>query len=151
MSKLSKPYETRITEATEAYETGKDQNIAKLAREWGIPYSTLRNRVKNKTRPRSSRKPTNYALSKFQEEALTRWVIQMNDLNMPVTPKLLTDWADQTLLRANPEGPGVSKMWAYRFMKRLPKEINLRPVKQKIKEDKRIQAEDAGLLAHWYD
>jgi hypothetical protein len=24
-------------------------------------------------------------------------------------------------------------------------------VKQKTKESKRIQAEDAGLLAHWYD
>jgi hypothetical protein len=75
----------------------------------------------------------------------------MNDLNMPVTPNLLKDWADQALRRTNPEALGVGKNWPYRFMKRLPKELNLRRVKQKVKEDKRIQAEDSGLLAHWYD
>ena len=42
-------------------------------------------------------------------------------------------------------------MWAYRFIKRLPPGLDLGPVKQKTKESKRIQAEDAGLLAHWYD
>jgi hypothetical protein len=31
------------------------------------------------------------------------------------------------------------------------KNLNLRPIKQKTKESKRIQAEDAGFLAHWYD
>jgi hypothetical protein len=148
MSNFSKPYETRITEAIKAYESGKELNMAKLAREWAIPKSTLHNRIKNKTQPRTSQKPTNYALSKFQEEALTRWIIQMNDLNMPVTPNLLKDWADQALRRTNPEALGVGKNWPYRFMKRLPKELNLRPVKQKVKEDKRIQAKDSGLLAH---
>ena len=42
-------------------------------------------------------------------------------------------------------------MWAYRFEARLPKHLNLAPVRQKTKEKKRIQAEDAGFLAHWYD
>jgi hypothetical protein len=42
-------------------------------------------------------------------------------------------------------------MWAYRFEKRLPKHLNLGPVKQNTKESKRIQAEDAGRLAHWYN
>jgi hypothetical protein len=42
-------------------------------------------------------------------------------------------------------------MWAYRFEARLPKHLNLAPVKQKTKELKRIQAEDSGLLQHWYD
>jgi hypothetical protein len=42
-------------------------------------------------------------------------------------------------------------MWAYRFKKRLPTHLKLAPVKQKTKELKRIQAEDAGLLQHWYD
>jgi hypothetical protein len=36
-------------------------------------------------------------------------------------------------------------------MKRLPKDLGLGLVKQKTKELKRIQAEDAGLLQHWYD
>jgi hypothetical protein len=40
-------------------------------------------------------------------------------------------------------------MWAYRFISRLPE--HLRPIKQKTKESKRIQAEDASALEHWYD
>ena len=38
----------------------------------------------------------------------------------------------------------------YRFIKRLPKELQLAPMKQKTKEYKRIQAEDSGLLELWY-
>jgi hypothetical protein len=71
----------------------------------------------------------------------------MRDRNMPVTPKLLEEYANQALRRAG-ESRQVSKMWAYRFEKRLPEHLNLGPAKQKIKESKRIQAEDAGLLTH---
>lgn len=39
----------------------------------------------------------------------------------------------------------------YRFENRLPEDLKLGPVKQKTKESKHIQAEDAGYLAHWYD
>src|SRR5690348_5328227 len=42
-------------------------------------------------------------------------------------------------------------MWAYCFEKRLPEHLRLGPVKQKTKELKCIQAEDAGLLAYWYN
>lgn len=42
-------------------------------------------------------------------------------------------------------------MWAYRFEARLPKHLNLAPVRQKTKELKRIQAEDASRLQHWYN
>jgi hypothetical protein len=41
-------------------------------------------------------------------------------------------------------------MWAYRFVKHLPKDLNLRSAKQRTKESKRIQLEDAGFLVHWY-
>ena len=75
----------------------------------------------------------------------------MNGWNMPVTPGLLAAWANQALARAGKPDQHVSKNWPYRFMKRLPKDLNLGPVKQNTKESKRIQAEDAGLLAHWYN
>ena len=39
----------------------------------------------------------------------------------------------------------------YRFIKRLLPDLELGLVKQRTKESKRIQAEDIGLLAHWYD
>jgi hypothetical protein len=42
-------------------------------------------------------------------------------------------------------------MWAYRFTERLPDHLKLDPAKQKTKELRRIQAEDASLLQYWYD
>ena len=74
----------------------------------------------------------------------------MHDWNLPPPPVLIEAWANQALRRAGKDGQ-VSKMWAYRFIKRLPKDLNLHPIKQKTKESKRIQAEDAGFLAHWYN
>ena len=71
----------------------------------------------------------------------------MAEWNMPVTPNIIRNWANRALSRAGHEGRTVSKMWAYRFIKRLPAETNLRLKKQKTKERKRIQAEDAGFLA----
>ena len=56
---------------------------------------------------------------------------------MPVTPNLFKEWADLALRSAGQEGPSVGKNWPYRSIQRLPTEINLRPVKQKTKEDKR--------------
>ncbi|KAK9631694.1 hypothetical protein V6Z94_010194 [Aspergillus fumigatus] len=74
----------------------------------------------------------------------------MQGWNMPVTPSLLEEYANRSLQRAG-ESRRVSKMWVYRFEKRLPEHLNLGPVMQKTKESKRIKAEDAGLLAHWYN
>src|ERR1700709_1077666 len=69
---------------------------------------------------------------------------------MPPKPRLIEVWANRSLARAG-KPDQVSKMWVYRFTKRLPHDLELDPVKQRTKESKRIQAEDAGLLAHWYD
>ncbi|KAK9610139.1 hypothetical protein V6Z98_010230 [Aspergillus fumigatus] len=74
----------------------------------------------------------------------------MRERNMPVTPKLLEDFANQALQRAG-ESRWVSKIWAYRFEKQLPEYLNLGPMKQKTKESKHIRAEDAGLLGNWYN
>ena len=75
----------------------------------------------------------------------------MKDCNMLVTPRLLGAWANRALAHAGKPDQQVSTRWPYRFIERLPKGLDLGPVKQKTKESKRIQAEDAGLSAHWYN
>jgi DDE superfamily endonuclease. len=81
---------------------------------------------------------------------LIRWVARMHDWNMPGPPSL-----PQALANRGRECAGkterVSKMWAYRFERRLPPNLKLGPVKRRTKESKRIKAEDAGYLSHWYD
>jgi hypothetical protein len=122
-----------MTEACEAYRTAEKPKLAKIAREYG-----LRDRVKKSSRPRIARKPVNYTLEGYQEEALIQWIVRMKDFNMPVTPRLLGVWANWALARAGRPDQQVGKNWPYRFMKRLPKSLDLGPVKQKTKESKRI-------------
>ena len=81
---------------------------------------------------------------------MRRWIGQLNDWNMPPKPRLIEAWANRSLACAGKPEQKVSKMWVYRFIKRLPLDLQLGPVKQRTKESKRIQAEDIGLLAHWY-
>jgi hypothetical protein len=70
---------------------------------------------------------------------------------MPVPPRLIEAWANRALSRVGWPNEAVSKMWPYRFIERLLAHLDLGPVKQIIEESKRIQADDAGLLAYWYD
>jgi hypothetical protein len=74
----------------------------------------------------------------------------MRKWNLPLTAAIITAWANQALARAG-SNKQVGKMWPYRFEARVPAHLGLAPVKQKTKELRRIQAEDAGLLQHWYD
>jgi hypothetical protein len=150
MPKSIKYNESDLRKACEAAQAQKNPNLAKIAREYGVPYTTLHRRVKSGSQPRTARKPVNKALKGYQEEALIQWIVWMRDHYLPVTPKLLEEYANQALQRAG-EDRQVSKVWAYRFEKQLPEHLNLGPIKQKTKESKRIQAEDAGLLAHWYN
>ena len=60
-----KTYEERVSEACEAARGQKKPNLSKIAREFGVPYSTLRDRVKNGTQPRTTRKLVNKALEPF--------------------------------------------------------------------------------------
>ena len=75
----------------------------------------------------------------------------MHSWNLPPTAGLIQAWANHAIARTGQPDRQVSKMWAYRFEARLPEHLNLAPVTQKTKESKRIQAEDAGFLQHWYD
>ena len=65
-----------------------------------VPRETLRDRVKKGRQARSSKKPVNKVLDSAQEEALVRWIGQLNDWNMPPKPRLIKAWANRSLTRA---------------------------------------------------
>ncbi|KAG2000785.1 hypothetical protein GB937_010838 [Aspergillus fischeri] len=128
MPKSTKFDESSLHKACEAAQAQEKPNITKIA--------TLRDRVKKGRQPRTARKPVNKLLEGYQEEALRLWLVHMRDSNMPVTPRILEAWANRALIRAGKPGQQVSKMWAYRFEKRLPAHLKLGPVKQKTKESR---------------
>lgn len=138
---------------TKAFATAmaqKKPNIMKIAREFDVSPNTLTSRIKTAKSPTTPKKTRKNALQPDQEKALTNWIVQMHSWNLPPTAGVIQAWANRTLARVGQDRQ-VSKMWAYRFEARVPDHLNLAPVKQKTKEPKRIQAEDAGLLQHWYD
>ena len=72
--------ESRLIKACEAAKREEKPNISKIAREYGVSRRTLCNRVKKTKLQKSSKKSTKRALNDAQEEALTRWIVKMNEL-----------------------------------------------------------------------
>jgi hypothetical protein len=151
MPKSSDFDESRMAEACKVALSQKKPNIAKIAREFGVPRITLGRRVKSARSPITSTKSLKNALQPYQEKALVNWIVKMHSWNLPPTAAVIQAWANRALTRAGQPDRQVGKNWAYYFISRLPKHLRLAPVKQKTKELKRIQAEDAGFLQHWYD
>lgn len=140
--------ESRFIKACEAAKREVKPNITKIAREYGVPRRTLCNRFKKYEATKTLRKSVKRALNSPQEEGLTRWIAQVNEWNIPPAPKLIEAWANSLLARAGKVKQPVSKMWVYRFIKRLPPDLKLGKAKQQTKESNQIKAED---VAHWYD
>ena len=128
----------------------KKPKIAIIAREFRVSRTNLRIRVK-KAKPHITRtKPHRNTLQPHQEKTLTNSIVQMYGWNLPPTAGLIQAQENRALARTSQDRQ-VNKMWAYRFQARLPKHINLAPVRQKTKELRGIQAEDAGRLQNWYE
>jgi hypothetical protein len=96
-----------------------------------VPYHRLLSRINGRD-SRSTRGTTNKALDETQEKALIQWIISLDNANASPTPTMIQQCANRMT------GQVVSKMWVYRFIKRLPPQLNLWPIKQKPKESKRI-------------
>jgi hypothetical protein len=148
MPKSSNFSEDRMAKAFAAAMSQKKPNISKIAREFDVSRETLAGRVKKAKSPPLRKDSHRNTLRAHQEKALINWITKMISWNLPPTAAIIESWANSALARAGQPEKQVSKMWAYRFIERLPEHLKLAPVKQKTKELKRIQAKDASLLAH---
>jgi transposase-like protein len=89
MPKTAESDESRMIKAYEAARREKNPNITKIAREFGVNRRNLQNRVKKGMQAHTAQKPVNKVLDTAQEEALTRWICQLNNWNMPLKPRLI--------------------------------------------------------------
>lgn len=124
MEKRKKPPETRVIEACEFAKQQEKPNFTAIARDFGIPYHTLRNRLRNGHGPANVPKLALRALKPSQEQALIEFIMEMRSSFMPVTPDMVMDWANDALKRDG-SSHKVSRKWAYRFEKRLPNGLRL--------------------------
>jgi hypothetical protein len=87
-------------------------------------------------------------LNSDQEASLVSWVELLNSCYTPPTAKDI-EYAANRLLKIAGSDRVVGPMYSYRMIRRLPKHIKL--TTQKPKESLRIQAENPGIISHWYD
>jgi hypothetical protein len=144
---MSQELEKRITNALEAYHAAKKPNIAFFAREFNIPYSTFKGRVKGR-QPRKGSTGGTKALEPEQEQALILWIDILDQGFSPPNASQIQGAAEQIIQRHDPSRT-LGKNWAYRFIDRLPPRF--RDNSAKLMEKDRYQAVTPGFLASWYD
>lgn len=91
--------------------------IAKLAREFKVPYQLLPGRIKG-AKPLKGHNGHGKSLELEQEQTLIHWIHTLNHANAPPTAEMIQQAALQIIRRHDPRrtlGPN----WAYRFIKRL--------------------------------
>ena len=144
--------ESRIQTALDAYKHDNSQKITVLARQNSVPYQRLLRRIHG-TPSAHAKKPVNYMLNKEQEEAVKLWIYDLDKAGQAPTAQRVRDCANSILKRNHTDPssppPQVSKMWSYRFIKRLPQ--GFRRLKQKPLEKKRLESEDIGIMQTWFD
>lgn len=137
MPKTPDESEDRIRQALKAYHDRGKPKIAAVAREFGVDYQRLVRRVHGHT-SRSARQGPNKCLDKPQEHALNHWIDLLYRANLPPTPSEVEATANEILERSG-STRRVGNNWAYRFLKRHPKDYV--PSTQKIMEAERLDAE----------
>lgn len=147
MSDQIQTQESQILDAVKVYHTLEKPNIAKLAREFEVPYQRLRARIhgrENKTASASLKK----ALNPIQEKALRTWINTLHIGNMAIPPSLIQKTAN-LILQQGGSDQTVGPNWVYRYIQRLPPHIPY--FKPKMAEKVRLDSENYGPLLLWFN
>ena len=112
-----KPYDEQdLQSALDAVADGA--SIHQSAQEYGIPRSTLRNRIKGHQR-RSEAFAYQQRLRPVQEELLTTWILAQAALGLPPSHAQVKEFAER-ILRAQGDSEPLGKRWLQAFLRRNP-------------------------------
>ncbi|KAJ6115480.1 hypothetical protein N7486_001258 [Penicillium sp. IBT 16267x] len=141
-SELKIRYQKALTTVSSQH----NPNIKCLARWYDLPYRTLLRRFRDRGK-RDVTKSAQRALNPVQEAALIQYIEPLDDLWGPYTLQEIERCANSILARSIEEP--VGKMWASRFVKRLPKRFFW--IRQKPLDKKRIESEDIAHITTWFE
>jgi hypothetical protein len=116
--RVSKPdREDDIRQAKRDFLTGVEPSIRSAAATYGLPYSTLRDRLRGAQNTSKAHEP-DQLLTAMDEKAIVRFCKRLDDLGHPITMRILKGFASSLL-------PGekrreVGKHWITRFLNRNP-------------------------------
>ena len=110
--------ETKVILAIEAIRSSKKISIRQAAKVYGVPKSTLIDRMNGRVARPEKRHPQR-KLTLSEEQTLVQYVLDLDARGFPPRIAGVSDMADLLLAtrRAKPTG----KQWAYRFVQRRPK------------------------------
>ena len=107
--------EEDIATAIALYERG-GESLRKLSLEFGIPRTTLSNRITGTQRRQDAFEP-HQSLSRVQEERLTAWVLAQVAIGNPPPHAQIREFARRILLAQGHPQPSIGKDWLARFIR----------------------------------
>jgi hypothetical protein len=110
----------RMLQAVTYLKNHPKEPVRKVARDYGVPESSLRNRWKLGKQPHSVAHKSQLLLTPEHEAVLVRWILQQDEEGHPPRQKLIIDKAKKILEIAGVEDPVVSPRWIGKFLKRHP-------------------------------
>jgi transcriptional regulator with XRE-family HTH domain len=136
--------ESKIILAIEAIRTSKKLSRRKAAKIYGVPFSTLNDRMNGKTSLSESR-PANTNLTILEEEVIVRNILDMDSRGFAPRLAGVEDIANYILKSRG--GKRVSKLWAHRFVQRQPA---LKTRFNRVYDFQRALCEDPELIGAWF-
>jgi 4-hydroxybenzoate polyprenyltransferase len=135
--------EDDLNHAIEDVANGKPKKLA--AREWGVPESTLRNRIKG-SENHSIAAESQQRLSKVQEDHLANWVLTQEALGVPLTHAQIKEFA-QRLLTIKGDYKSLGKRWMQAFLRRNP---ILKTKRFRNIDSQRVNGATTSIIKSWF-
>jgi hypothetical protein len=145
---MSQSKEARMQMAISAYKNKQIKSKLKAAEVFGVPESTLRERLSG-VKPRTETRANSHRMTVIEEKSLVKHLLDADKRGFFIRPEFLRGMA-QILLRARTHDPtatlGVN--WAYKFVKRHPElctRYNRRISYQRARQ------EDPKVIKQWFE
>jgi hypothetical protein len=136
--------ESKIILAIEAIRTSKKLSRRKAAKIYGVPFSTLNDRMNGRTSIGESR-PAITKLTILEEEVIVRNILDMDSRGFAPRLAGVEDMANYILKSRG--GKHVGKLWAHRFVQRQPA---LKTRFNRVYDFQRALCEDSKLIGAWF-
>jgi 4-hydroxybenzoate polyprenyltransferase len=123
----------------------KGKSVRKAWLDWGVPRSTLQNRIYGHVSQKEAQAP-NQRLSQVQEQRLTDWVLVQEALGQSPTHTQIKAFAGR-ILAVRKDAKPLGKRWMTGFLKRNP---ILKTKKQFKIDSARVNGATSDILKAWF-
>jgi len=137
--------EQDIQDALQQYDQGK-RSIRSLSKEFGIPYTTLHNRLSG-CQPHREASEWQQSLSRIQEDRLAEWVLTQAALGVPATHAQIRLFGNRILEAQGTPEIRLGRHWMERFLKRHPV---LRTQRARRIDSARVNGATGPVIQSWF-